>query len=329
MTHIDHARQPGEPESAPRRSEPSAHGGRFKAQETSGVNRVVGGENNGRSGKHRSGKHIVDVLIEERAPHLAASPFWPLLRPPLYLLLGYRKARNMTDAIAPLSGLAAMDYVSKLLRLNISIRGIDNIPKSGACIIVANHPTGIADGLAMYDALRPIRPELCFFANADAHRVCPGFYDVLIPVAWPPEKRTMKATKLTLRMAREALDEQRAVIIFPAGRLARRIEGVIQDPKWEHSAVALARKFGAPVIPAHVSGPFPRLFHFFNRFSPELRDITLFHELLNKVEGDYKLIFGKPIDPCTLSQDSEAATARIKAYVERVLSASPDAVFKP
>ena len=44
--------------------------------------------------------HIVDVLIEERAPKLSASPLWPLVRPPLYRLLDYRKARAMADAIS-------------------------------------------------------------------------------------------------------------------------------------------------------------------------------------------------------------------------------------
>ncbi|MCA3758677.1 MAG: acyltransferase, partial [Phenylobacterium sp.] len=33
-----------------------------------------------------SGQHIVDVLIAERAPRLAASPAWPLARPLLYRL---------------------------------------------------------------------------------------------------------------------------------------------------------------------------------------------------------------------------------------------------
>ena len=50
----------------------------------------------------RSRDHIVDVLIAERAPNLAASPAWPLLRPLLYSFLDYGKARRMADAIAPL-----------------------------------------------------------------------------------------------------------------------------------------------------------------------------------------------------------------------------------
>ena len=40
-------------------------------------------------------QHIVDILIAERAPHLRASPLWPVLRPLLYRMLDYAKARAM------------------------------------------------------------------------------------------------------------------------------------------------------------------------------------------------------------------------------------------
>ncbi|MEL7541381.1 MAG: 1-acyl-sn-glycerol-3-phosphate acyltransferase [Pseudomonadota bacterium] len=238
-----------------------------------------------------SKKHIVDILIEERAPHLAAGPLWPIAGPILRGLLGYKKARSMADAIAPLPGYSALNYVSKLLRLNTKAQGLENIPHLGRCVIIANHPTGIADGVALYDALRDLRPDLCFFANADALRVSHGLSDVVIPVEWPPEKRTLQSSKATVRHAKAAMECERAVVIFAAGALSRRVKGELRDPDWEHSAVALARKYSAPIVPAHVTGPFPYLFHLFDRFSDELRDVTLFHELLNKANGDYAPCF--------------------------------------
>ena len=50
-----------------------------------------------------SRSHIVDVLIEERAPKLSGSWAWPLLRPPLYRLLDYRKGFGRVDQIAAAS----------------------------------------------------------------------------------------------------------------------------------------------------------------------------------------------------------------------------------
>ncbi|MFZ4071002.1 MAG: 1-acyl-sn-glycerol-3-phosphate acyltransferase [Caulobacterales bacterium] len=277
----------------------------------------------------RNGKHIIDVLIEERAPKLAASRAWPALRGPLFRVLHYAKARAMADAIAPLPGRTALDHISRLLDLRVRVRGEAHLPASGRCVVVANHPTGIADGIAVFDGLKQKRPDIIFFANADAHRVCPGFIDVLVPVEWVMAKRSIEKTKKTLRIAQQAFHEERAIMIFPAGRLARKIEGEIQDPSWEPSAVSLARRHKAPIVPVHVIGPYPTLFHTFDRISKELRDITLFHELLNKAGGHYDLIIGPSISPETLTADPETTTLALKRYVEKALPADPDRLFQP
>jgi hypothetical protein len=51
--------------------------------------------------------HIVDRLIAERAPNLAGGWAWPLLRPLLYQILDYARARRMAEAIGPLGGARA------------------------------------------------------------------------------------------------------------------------------------------------------------------------------------------------------------------------------
>jgi putative hemolysin len=277
---------------------------------------------------YENGKHIVDVLIEERCPHFANSPAWPLVRPGLYRALNYAMARKMADAIAPMSGPEAMAYVSRLLALRLDLRNADRLPKSGRVVIVANHPTGIADGVAVFDAVKAARPDVIFFANADAHRVCPGFDQSLIPVEWVQEKRTIERTKKTLRAAQRAFQDERAVMIFPAGRLARVENGEILDPPWEPSAVSLARKHNAPILPIWMDGPYAFLFHTFDRFSQELRDITLFHELLNKAGKLYTLKFGPLIPAEKLAGEAEEITLRLKRYVETILPRTPDAAFE-
>ncbi len=276
---------------------------------------------------YENGKHIVDVLIEERCPALARSAAWPLVRPGLYQALNYATARKMADAIAPLSGRAAIAYASNLLSLRLSVRAQDRLPERGRVVIVANHPTGIADGVAVYDAVKARRPDVVFFANADAHRVCPGFHDNLIPIEWMQSKRTIDKTKRTLRAAKKAFQEERAIMIFPAGRLARVENGDVKDPPWEPSAVSLAKKYDAPIAPIWIDGPYPFLFHTFDKISQELRDITLFHELLNKAGKLYSLKFGPLIKPSELDGDDKDVTLRLKHYVERRLPREPDAPF--
>jgi putative hemolysin len=272
--------------------------------------------------------HIVDVLIEERAPKLSRSPAWPLVRPLLYRLLGYRKARAMADAIAPMDGRQALAFVSDLLKIDVAVAGLEHLPREGRLIIVGNHPTGIADGVAVYDALKTVRPDIIFYANSDAHRVCPRFDESLIPVEWVAAKRTRDRTRLTLTMTRQVMEADRALMVFPAGKLARRApDGSLSDPPWMPTAISVAMKYDAPVVPLHVAGPWATLFHLFDRFSPELRDITLFHELLNKTGRRFIVTIGRPVPPDALDPDAAVASAALKAYVERTLPFEPDRPF--
>ncbi len=272
--------------------------------------------------------HIVDVLIAERAPRLTGSAAWPLVRPALYGLLDYAKARRMADAIGPMGGRQALDYVSDLLELTVRTAHLDRLPASGRCLVVCNHPTGIADGLAVHDALRTVRDDLIYFANADALRVSPRLSETVVPVEWVTAKRTREKTRATLQAAKEAFEAERCVVMFPAGRLARvGPDGLLTDPEWAATAASLARKYEAPVIPIHVAGPTSRLFHLFDKVSQELRDITLFHELLNKKGRAFDLIVGRPIPPLALDVDAQAATLKLKTFVERTLAADPDATF--
>jgi putative hemolysin len=274
-------------------------------------------------------KHIVDVLIEERAPKLSGGPLWPLLRPPLFSLLNYNKAVRMADAIASMGGHEALEYVSRLLNVQLEISGAERIPKTGAFILLANHPTGITDGIAVYDAVKRARPDVAIYANSDANRVCRRFGEALIPVEWVLAKRTRERTRVTLKMTEQAFADQRPLMVFPAGRLARAHNGQLTDPEWMPTAVSLARKYELPIVPLHVAGPYAFWFHTFARFSAELRDITLFHELLNKQGKTYKLSFGPLIAAEHAGGDAISVTRRIKHYVERVLPAAPDAPYDP
>lgn len=268
--------------------------------------------------------HIIDELIYERAPRLVASPVWPVVKPVLYAILGYPKARHTADAVADLSGAGALDYVSDLLALDVQVRAIERIPATGRCVVVVNHPTGIADGIAVYDAVLRVRSDAIFFANADVLRVNPRFGEAIIPVEWVEAKRTREKTRATLSAARAAFEAERCVVMFPAGRLARRnAAGELVDPSWAPTAVSLAQKYEAPIVPVHLTGPNSFWFHLFHKFSQELRDITLFHELLNKAGKRFDLTVGPVIAPDTDGLDTDG----LKAYVEKTLAGSPDAAY--
>lgn len=274
-------------------------------------------------------KHIVDELIEERAPKLSTGPMWPIIRPPLYTILNYDKAVRMADAIAPMGGREALEHISQLLHVRLAVSGLERLPKDGPFLLLSNHPTGITDGLALYDAIRPVRPDTLFYANSDAARVCKRFDEALIPVEWVLAKRTRERTRLTLKMTEQAIEANRPIAIFPAGRLARVRDGLLTDPEWMPTAASLARKYELPIVPVNMSGPYSFWFHTFAQFSAELRDITLFHELLNKQGKLYRLTFGPLIPAEHASGESASVIRRLKHYVERVLPSAPDQPFDP
>lgn len=273
--------------------------------------------------------HIVDVLIEERCPRLRASPAWPVARPLLYSILGYSKARRMADELVQLTGRESFDRLSKQLAFDISVGGLDRLPEKGRCIVAANHPTGLADGIAVWDLLKQKRDDIVFFANADAIRVNPRFEDVIIPVEWVAEKRSPAKTRETLKRAAAAFAEEKCVVIFPSGRLSLRKDGRMIEKDWFPTVVGLARKQSAPVIPLNLDARNSALYYLFCDLSNELRDITLFNELLNKRGSQFRMTFGETIPPAALAGDPVALTEALKAHVAYALLENPDARFRP
>lgn len=266
-------------------------------------------------------RHVVDQLIEERCAHLRAhKKLWSFIKPPLYHALGYRLAREMADSIFNKTGFEAFDYVSAMLKLRLNVDGLQHVPKTGRLIVIANHPTGLADGMAVFDALKAHRPDLMFLANADALRVVPRGADLIIPVEWVSHKRTRETARATLTGFKAAMAQERCVVIFPAGKLAALTIKGLKDKPWETSAVSLARKFNAPIIPLHISARNSVLYYSFCMLHSELRDITLFHELLNKAQQTFTMTFGAPVNSHGLPNEAAAASAHIHHIITHELA---------
>ena len=275
------------------------------------------------------GAHIVDDLIAERGQKLVNSWSWPFVKPFLYRILHYREAVAMADQIAPLDGASAMDYISRILNLDLDVTGLERIPKSGAFVMAINHPTGIADGIAVYDALKTVRGDMSFFANRDATRVNPGFADMMVPVEWRTEHRSHAKMKETLRLASKAFTENRAVVIFPSGRLAVWRDGGLKERPWQASMVTLARKYRVPVLPVHLDARNSWLFYWFgNQNFTEMRDVTVFHELLNKKGKTFRLRVGPLIAHDKIASGETAdVTNRLQHHCATILAEDADAEF--
>ncbi len=264
--------------------------------------------------------HIVEQLIAERAPKLVGRPrLWRAVRPLLYRLLAYDAAVFLANAIRPMTGHEAFRMVARHISPRTAVEGLSHLPRSGPCIIVANHPTGLADGLAVHQAIRERRPDHIFLANADALRVIPKGDDIIIPVEWVLDKRTVSKTRETLIAMRRAIRAGQCIVIFPSGRLARAgWSGILREQPWESSAAMVARKYEVPVVPLRVQARNSALFYFFHRVNAELRDITLFREMLNKKHRLFRLTFGEAVAPEDLPENADESTQMLRERVLRL-----------
>jgi putative hemolysin len=264
-------------------------------------------------------KHIVDTLIEERATGLMGRPLvWRLVRSLVYPLLGYQRAIMMAETIAHLPGPAIFDHLSQLLELDVHCEGIEHVPRTGLALVTPNHPAGIADGIAVFDALKSVRRDITFFANRDAVRVAPGLAEMVVPVEWVASKRDRGRNRETLRHMSEALSQQRLIVIFPSGALARpSVRGLVEQP-WHPSAFGLSQRYQAPVIPMHIRARNSWLYYGLYLLNQELKNMTLFRELLNKYRAPYRLTIGEPFMPVG---DPRALAESVREFVIEALPA--------
>lgn len=255
--------------------------------------------------------HVVDALIEERARKLMAKRWlWPLVKAVIYPAFGYRRAVAFADTIADMTAAETMEWSSAFLDMSYDAEGVEAVPADGPAVIVANHPGGIADGVAVWDAVKARRPDVCFFANRDALRVCPGLASIVIPVEWRTEERSRDKTRETLRLAIEAFKAGRCVVVFPAGRMSEWswAQRALKERPWMPTAVSLARKFDAPITPLGVRQHLSLAYYALAQFNEELKNMTVFYELLVKRGAEYRLRFGETLAPDALAADEAEAT---------------------
>lgn len=255
----------------------------------------------------------LDPLIFDRAPWLARDTVLVRhVRPMLDRLLSYPKTVAIAEAVKDQPADRIMETVGRLIARQITVTGLSHIPTSGAALVVANHPTGIADGLVLNRVVSRRRRDAYFFANADILRVLPQMSDVITPVEWRKDRRSAAKTRTTLQQTRAAMEAQRLGVIFPSGRLAKRTGLRLVERPWMTSAASIARKFEVPIIPVHIRARNSMLFYGLDALHPTLRDITLFHEVLNKARQPFAVTVGAPIAPGVLPTCPDAATAALR-----------------
>tara|TARA_B100000029_G_scaffold422834_1_gene429738 strand:- start:1320 stop:2150 length:831 start_codon:yes stop_codon:yes gene_type:complete len=268
--------------------------------------------------------HPIDQIIEERCPKLMRNKFfWSLVRPTIYKVFKYQTAKNITDDISNKSGYDCFEYLTNLLNFNLEIKNLNNIPKKGPIILAGNHPTGLTDGIVMFEVLKDRRPDYTLYANIDMIKLSKGFEDIIIPVDWNEKNKTAQKSREILKRTKMTLNKGNCLLVFPSSRLSKRVGLKLIERPWLNTIIKLSKKYNAPIIPFHMTGHNSLFYYFLDIFNEELKNISLFSELVNKKEFKYKITFGKIISPDSLKADLQKETEKIQKYVEFTLGKPP------
>ena len=251
-------------------------------------------------------EYRIDPLIAERAPWLYRDrPGTKIARRTLNRLLAYDATVSIAKTLEDAPSAEIMGTMGKRLCQMVSARGLGNLPAHGPALIVANHPTGIADGIILHHLISDVRPDAYFFATRDILRVIPQMKSMIAPVEWRVNQLSHAKTRETMGYVRTATEEGRLGVIITSGRLEKRRGLRLYERPWMASAAMLARKFDLPVIPVNIQARNSALFYLFDFIHPTLRDITLFHETLNKDRQPYRVTVGEPISAASIPKNSE------------------------
>lgn len=272
-------------------------------------------------------KDRIDALIEERAPWLFSGRLgtrWALEG--LKQLLGYPLTLELAESFRDVEAHEIMSAMGERIARDVEISGLAHLPSSGAALLVANHPTGIADGIIVWHLINRVRSDTFFYANRDILRVFPQMEAIIAPVEWRMERRSRERTRETLKYTRQAMQDERIGVMFPSGRIAKRRGIKLYERDWMTSAVSIARKMDVPLVPLNVQARNSALFYLFDLLHPTLRDITLFHETLNKDRQPFRLTVGEPVMPRALGDSTTDALAALRARTLGLGRATPDSV---
>lgn len=191
---------------------------------------------------------------------------------------------------------------------------VARIPRTGAVVVVANHPFGAVEGLVLLRLLRSVRPDVRILANR-LLKAIPELDELLLDVDVMGEGAS--AASSNRRSLRDAVRHLRAggmLAVFPAGEVAhvRFGEGVV-DAAWCSDIAAFVRLGRADALPVRFEGSNGALFQAAGMVHPRLRTALLPRELLNKTDRVVRLRVGTPLRHARLTQLGDDAT--ITAYL--------------
>ncbi|HOT96063.1 MAG TPA: GNAT family N-acyltransferase [bacterium] len=216
----------------------------------------------------------------------------PLLVHCLSRLLRVEEINRQIRKNAGVKGVAFIDEVFEDLDFSYYLSSIDRnkIPSEGKLVVVANHPLGALDGLALLRAISEVRPDVRIIAN-DVLMNFENLEELFLP--YDVFSRHMQKEHIA-RIGAELLAEK-AILFFPAAEVSRLTWKGIRDPQWLNGPVFFAKKYDAPVLPVFIKGRNSILFYAVSLLYKRFSTLLLPREIFNKRGKSLRFVIGDPI----------------------------------
>ena len=235
--------------------------------------------------------------------------------------------RNAVNYIIEKKKITFFEAVLRKLDVQMEVLPEDlaKIPRDGPLLVVANHPFGGIDGLALGSLLSKTRPDFKLLVNQELgvfNAMTPWLFQVDILGGESAKSKNLKSMVECSRFLRDG----KCLGIFPAGEVSslHLPTRKIIDPSWSDHPTSLARRNNATVLPVCFKGKNGWLFQTLGLIHPRLRTLMLARELVNKRGKDLKMRIGEPISPqkiCSFQNVSDA-TDYLRVCVEALKNES-------
>jgi len=182
------------------------------------------------------------------------------------------------------------------IRIDTPPEEIARIPKTGAVVVVANHPHGLVDGMIMGELVSRVRPDFRILTRSLLTGI-PEIEEFMIPVPFPHEENSRELGLQMRDLTMTHLAEGGVVILFPAGKVAcsETWFGPAIEAEWNVFTHKMITKSGALILPIHFTGQNSRAYQIANKRAATLRQGLLLYEIRRALFKPQRPHVGMPI----------------------------------
>ncbi|SHF02051.1 Putative hemolysin [Microbulbifer donghaiensis] len=192
--------------------------------------------------------------------------------------------------------LGGLDFIRQVFayfdfRYDLNPLELERIPRSGPLVIVANHPLGSLDGLALIDMVARVRKDVRAIASQLLWNIEP-----LRPYLLPVDNFNGRTRRGDVEGIYRHLQEGGVIIVFPAGEVSRLTPQGVRDGRWNPGFTRFAEKAGAPILPVQVRGRNSWWFYGLSMLNKPLSTLWLIREMFKQMSRGIDIRIGSPVE---------------------------------